>query len=99
MNNAVLVRFRQAVNELNHDVHGFFRKQRPAPDFLCQRQALVVGHDDERLAVGGLFQPVDYADIVVVEPGGSSRLLQEALFLFGGHVQLMGQELESDRAI
>ncbi len=55
MNDAVLVRLTQPVQELHHDAHRFFRRHRTATNLLRQRQALVIGHDDERLAISSLF--------------------------------------------
>ena len=61
------VGLRQPLPHLGGDVHGLVHRQRPSGDPLLQRLPLVVGHDEIQLAVVGLADVVDGADVGVVE--------------------------------
>ena len=60
-------------------VHRVVQRQRPPLDPLLQRLPLVVRHHEVQLAVGGLVDLVDRADVGVVEGRNRLRLLEEAL--------------------
>ena len=63
-----------------------------------QRLPLDVLHRDERLAVGGLAERVDDADVGMAEGGGGPRLLLEAAHAGVVRAELAGQHLDRDAA-
>ena len=79
MHDARAVGLRQPLANLRGDVHRLVHLQRPPLDPLLQRLALVVGHHEVQLPVGGLVDLVDRADVGVVEGRGRFRLLQKPL--------------------
>ncbi len=81
------------------DVHCLVQRQRPPLDPLLERLAVVVRHHEVELAVVGLVDLVDRADVGMVERRGGLRLLQEPLLgrLVAG--QIRREELDGDLAL
>ena len=79
MHDARAVRLRQPAPDLRGDVDGLVHRQRLPLDPLLQRLPLVARHHEVELAVGGLVDLVDGADIGVVEGGCRLGFLQEPL--------------------
>ncbi len=75
----MLMRFREAAGDLLHDRNRFLERKRPALHPLPESLALVVRHGDEGLALLGLTDLVDDADVGMIEGGRGFRLLDEAL--------------------
>ncbi len=89
----------QPLGHLQPQLRRFWGRQRTALDLLLDRLAVVIGHGDEQLAILGLVDFVDGADVRMVERGGGFGLVDEPLLLvlLGGKV--MGQKLEGDETI
>ena len=91
MNDALGVRSRQRVRNLNThieqlvDVHGF------APDTLPQALPLQLFHDDERMAVM-ILDFVDGADAGVIQQGRGASLALEALHGFAIAGEVVGEK-------
>src|SRR5271167_952518 len=98
MHDVVGVRLSKASGDLSGNVK-HLREGNLAPKMnaLGQCPALVEGHDDESVAVRSLIDPVDRADIHVVERGSDPGFLQDSLFVFLTGVEPEGQELKGDR--
>ena len=99
MHDARRVRVRQPLGHLRGDADGLRNRQRSPGEALLQRLALVVRHHEVELAVRGLVDLVDCADVRVVQGRGGLRLLQEPLLgrLVAGQVRR--QELDGDLAL
>ena len=98
MDDASRVRRRQRVADLCDDPHCFRDRQRPPPQALRQRFALVVGHRDERLSLE-LSDFVDRGDVRVVQGARGARLTQQA---FSGLLARRGaglKELQGDMPV
>ena len=85
------------------DLEGYFNRvmerQHPPFDPLLQGLAFEVFHADEHLAIGGLVDVVDDADVVVLQRGGGLGLVDKPLFCFGIPGQFRRKEFESDGAL
>ena len=81
------------------DVDGVIHRQRSARDPLLERLPRVVRHHDVQLAVGGLVDLVDRADVRVIEGGGGLRLLEEPLFRRSVPRQVWGEHLDRDLTV
>ena len=69
----------QPLADLGGDVDGVINRQRAPLDPLLERLSLVVRHHEVQLAVVGLVDLVDRADVGVVEGRGRLGFLQEPL--------------------
>ena len=80
MHDARSMRIRESPADLlRGDVDGVAHRQRPPLDPLLQRLPLVVRHHEVELAVVGLVDLVDRANVRVVQGRGRLRLLEEPL--------------------
>ena len=77
----VSMRLRQAARHLDRDIDRLARRQRTAPNALGQSLAFVIGHDNEELPVGALFNAVDGADVRVVQPRSGASFPQETVLI------------------
>ncbi len=93
MHDAVPVRLGETPRHLQGDVEHLVERQRAARDPLRQGLAAVVGHGDEDLAVLGLFDLMDGAQVRVIERRGGARFTEKAGLGLGIAGQLGGQEL------
>jgi hypothetical protein len=71
------VRSAQRGRDLDGDVEGFTKRDMTISEALPQRFARDVLHRDELLAVSRHAEPVDRADVGMIEGGGGPRLLFE----------------------
>ena len=98
VHDALLVRSRQAVRDLNGEVERLLDRQRPPPQHPLERLAGVARHRDEDLPRPGLADIVDRANVHVVESPGSPCLAQHARLRVRVGDQVNGQKLERYRA-
>jgi len=90
---------RQPLADLRGDVHRLVQRQRPPLDPLLERLPLVVRHHEVELAVGGLVDLADGADVGVVECRRRLRLLQEPLLRRFVAGQVRREELDRHLAL
>ncbi len=98
MYDALAVRLGETFGNLRGDFHRLLHRQASTLETRLQRLAVVVGHDDEQLSVGGGGDVVDGADVRMVGGGGSLRLADEALLGAFVVAPLRRQELQRDAA-
>ena len=79
MHDALRMCLGEPVSDLRRDVERFVNRERSRRQPLLQRLALVVGHDDEQLSVGGGRDVVNGADVRMVGCGGGLRFANETL--------------------
>src|SRR5271156_4432051 len=92
--NAVGVSLRQAGAHLAGDVDGLARGKRSVADAICQRTALVEGHDDENGTIFSMLNAMDDADVGMVERGGGARLTQKRVHVMGSGGDRIREKLE-----
>ena len=99
MHDAGAVRLSQPLADLRGDVDGLVQRQRPPLDPLLQCLALVVRHHEVELAVGGLVDLGNGADVGMVQRRGRLGFLEEPLLgrLVAG--QARREELDGDLAL
>jgi hypothetical protein len=96
VNDACRVRDAQSGRHLNGEIKRFADRQPRRRESLSERLALDVLHRDVVLAVAGLAECVDGADIGVVEGGRGSRLLLEPLDTERVPCEVCRQDLQCD---
>ncbi len=88
----------ERVGDVDGDGEKNVRFQRTPGDAVLQRQPVQKFHGDERFAVL-LVNFVDGADVGMVQSGGGLRFALEARQRLGIFSNLVGQELEGDKAM
>ena len=84
---------------LNGEVQRFADGNQTARQFLSEGFSLVVPHDDEQLVVFGFFQPVDHADIGMIQRRSGPCFAQQAFFVPGTDGKIRRQEFQRDGAL
>ena len=80
--------------DLDGQVERLANGDRSAREFLRESFSLVVAHDDEELAVFGLFDPVNHADVGMIQRGSGARLAEQAFSVAVAHGGIRGQEFQ-----
>ena len=71
-------------------------RQRPAQNFVRQRLALVIRHDDKDAPIGHLFKAMNHANIRMVERRRGPRLAQHTVAVFAVRNQIFRKKLQRD---
>ncbi len=98
MDDVVRVRIGQPARNLNCNVDDLCWRYRTVLNTVGQRLALIIGHDNERVAVVGLFNAVDHARVGVIERRRDACLFEEALFVELAGVKSGRKEFQGDEA-